>query len=104
MIKRIAPASAPFPTGLASNYAFSQPVVEGALRENVRAFPTVTVELGLPATNIQYCETARPTTYIVGPGMHRRWEFMVQRDETPAGIQQPAAIRALLSRWLAPHE
>ncbi len=36
--------------------------------------------------------------------MHRRWEFMVQQDETPAGIQQPAAIRALLSRWLAPHE
>ncbi len=177
VIKRIAPASAPYPAGWASNYVFSQPVVEGALRENIQAFPTVKVELGtealsltqdgdaaivrlrdasgaertvsaryvlacdggtsplrtkaglemedlqfdepwlvvdlmvsaeaaarLPATNIQYCETARPSSYIVGPGTHRRWEFMLRQDETPAGIQQPEVIRELVSRWLAPHE
>lgn len=177
VLKRIAPASAPYPTGWASNYVFSQPLVEGALRENIAAFPTVSVELGtaalsvvqsgdesivrlrdrsgaersvsarhvlacdggtsplrvaaglemedlqfdepwmvvdllvdpdavarLPATNIQYCETERPTTYIIGPRTHRRWEFMINPDETPAGIQQPEAIRKLVSRWLAPHE
>lgn len=177
VLKRIAPAGAPHATGWESNYVFSQPAVEGALRDNLNAFPTVAVELGteamsvvqdgagatvrlrnadgaerevrarfvlacdggtstlrgqaglamedlqfdepwmvvdllvtpkaaarLPATNIQYCETARPTTYIVGPGLHRRWEFMINADETPTGIQQPEAIRALMTRWLAPHE
>lgn len=177
VIKRIAPAGAPYPLGWASNYVFSQPAVEGALRENIAAFPSVSVELGtevlsvvqqgeestvrlrdqaglertvsaryvlacdggtsplrmglglemedlqfdepwmvvdllvnaealdkLPATNVQYCETERPCTYIVGPGGHRRWEFMINQDETPAGIQQPDAIRKLVSRWLAPHE
>ncbi|CAN7417524.1 bifunctional 3-(3-hydroxy-phenyl)propionate/3-hydroxycinnamic acid hydroxylase [Pseudoduganella sp. LjRoot289] len=58
----------------------------------------------LPATNIQYCETERPCTYVVGPGRHRRWEFMINPDETPAGIAQPEAVAQLLSRWLAPGE
>lgn len=177
VLKRIAPASAPYPLGWASNYVFSQPAVEGALRENIKSFTDVSVELGteamsvvqqgevsvillknqsgtertvtarhvlacdggtsplrtrlglemedlqfdepwmvvdllvnddavdrLPQTNIQYCETGRPTSYIVGPGVHRRWEFMINADETPAGIQQPESIRKLVSRWLAPHE
>ena len=177
VIKRIAPASAPYPLGWASNYVFSQPAVEGALRENIKAFANVSVELGtevlsvvrqgdesaillrnqagvestvsaryvlacdggtsplrtrlglemedmqfdepwmvvdllvnadvadrLQQTNVQYCETDRPCTYIVGPGVHRRWEFMINPGETPAGIQQPDSIRKLLSRWLAPHE
>lgn len=177
VLKRIAPASAPYPLGWASNYVFSQPAVEAALRENIAVFPSVRVELGtevlavvqhgeqstirlkdqsgaerqvtaryvlacdggtsplrtslglemedlqfdepwmvvdlmvnadvvdrLPATNIQYCETERPCSYIVGPGVHRRWEFMINPDETPAGIQQPESIRKLVSRWIAPHE
>jgi 3-(3-hydroxy-phenyl)propionate hydroxylase len=58
----------------------------------------------LPQTNVQFCEPARPCSYIVGPGLHRRWEFMINDDETPAGIQQPESIRTLLSRWLAPDE
>jgi hypothetical protein len=58
----------------------------------------------LPATNIQFCEPERPCSYIVGPGVHRRWEFMINADETPAGIQEPESIKKLLSRWLAPHE
>jgi 3-(3-hydroxy-phenyl)propionate hydroxylase len=58
----------------------------------------------LPDTNVQFCEVARPSSYIVGPGAHRRWEFTINDDETPAGIQQPESIRKLLSRWLEPHE
>lgn len=65
---------------------------------------TPEVAARLPAVNIQFCETARPCTYIVGPGLHRRWEFMINDDETPGGIQQPEAIRQLLSRWMAPGE
>lgn len=177
VIKRIVPASAPYPLGWAPNYVFSQPAVEGALRARLQERPGVSLELGtealsvdaredgyavrlrdrngaqrevrsryvlacdggtsslrgklglemedlkfdepwmvvdvmvspealdkLPATNIQYCETERPCTYVVGPGRHRRWEFMINPDETPAGIAQPEAVSKLLSRWLAPGE
>lgn len=177
VIKRIAPASPPYPLGWAPNYVFSQPAVEGALRARLGGHACVHVELGaealeltqgdggssvllrsldgaerrvgaryvlacdggtsplrtglgldmedlafdepwmvvdllvkpdavnrLPATNVQYCETGRPCTYVVGPGLHRRWEFMINPNETPAGIQQPDAIRQLMARWLAPHE
>lgn len=173
VLKRIAPASAPYPLGFAPNYVFSQPAIEAALRGNLAGLPGISTELGtevlavdqanqacnvllrgqdgaerrvraryvlacdggtsplrverglpmedlqfdepwmvvdvmvtpeaakrLPATNIQFCEPERPCTYIVGPGLHRRWEFMINDDETPAGIQRPEAIRQLLSRWM----
>ena len=46
VIKRIAPAAAPYPLGWASNYVFSQPAVEGALRDNIGSFANVGMELG----------------------------------------------------------
>lgn len=58
----------------------------------------------LPETNIQYCETGRPSTFVVGPGRHRRWEFMINEDETPADISTPESIQRLISRWLAPED
>ncbi|SMG59615.1 bifunctional 3-(3-hydroxy-phenyl)propionate/3-hydroxycinnamic acid hydroxylase [Paraburkholderia susongensis] len=54
----------------------------------------------LPATNVQYCEIARPCTFIVGPGQLRRWEFMINPGETPAQVMEPAFVRQLVSRWL----
>jgi 3-(3-hydroxy-phenyl)propionate hydroxylase len=54
----------------------------------------------LPKTNVQFCELARPCTFVVGPGQHRRWEFMINPDEQPTEISQPEAIRKLISRWL----
>jgi 3-(3-hydroxy-phenyl)propionate hydroxylase len=54
----------------------------------------------LPTTNVQYCEVERPSTYVVGPGRHRRWEFMINPDEIPAEIAKPESIRHLISRWL----
>lgn len=54
----------------------------------------------LPATNVQYCEVARPCTFVVGPGQVRRWEFMINADETPAQVMEPAFVRRLISRWL----
>ncbi len=58
----------------------------------------------LPATNVQYCEPARPCTYIVCPGNHRRWEFMLLDGEPRDGALTPERLWALLARWLAPHE
>ncbi|MEN8503541.1 MULTISPECIES: bifunctional 3-(3-hydroxy-phenyl)propionate/3-hydroxycinnamic acid hydroxylase [Paraburkholderia] len=54
----------------------------------------------LPVTNVQYCEVARPCTFVVGPGKIRRWEFMINDDETPAQVIEPAFVRRLISRWL----
>lgn len=54
----------------------------------------------LPTTNIQYCEVERPCTFVVGPGNHRRWEFMINPGESPAEIATPASIQRLISRWL----
>src|SRR3546814_8830406 len=36
---------------------------------------------GLPETNVQNCDPARPSTYVRGPGRLRRWEFMVLPGE-----------------------
>ncbi len=54
----------------------------------------------LPRTNVQFCESARPCTFVVGPGQHRRWEFMINPDEQPTEISQPESIKKLISRWL----
>ncbi|NDZ15063.1 FAD-binding monooxygenase [Variovorax sp. WS11] len=58
----------------------------------------------LPATNIQYCNPARPCTYVVGPGTHRRWEFLLLPHETGQRDMPHEAIWKLLAPWLAPHE
>ena len=54
----------------------------------------------LPKTNVQFCELARPCTFVVGPGRHRRWEFMINPDEQPSEISQPETIKKLIARWL----
>ena len=54
----------------------------------------------LPRTNVQYCETARPSTFVVGPGNLRRWEFMINPGEDPEEVSREEFVRGLLSRWL----
>jgi 3-(3-hydroxy-phenyl)propionate hydroxylase len=56
----------------------------------------------LPKVSIQYCEPARPATYLVGPGNHRRWEIMLLPGEEPRRME--AEVWRLLSRWLAPED
>lgn len=177
VIRLIRAAEPPFQLGWAPNYVFMQPQIEGALRENLARFRTVTVKLGveaqavrsgedgasvtvveasgeqrrfraphllacdggaspirtqfgldmedldfdepwlvvdvvlkdgcgdsLPTTNVQYCETARPSTFIVGPGRVRRWEFMINPGETPDQVMEPAFVRRLISRWFSDNE
>lgn len=58
----------------------------------------------LPATNIQYCNPARPCTYVVGPGTHRRWEFLLLPDEAEQREMPHEAIWKLLAPWLSPGE
>ncbi|MEW2398264.1 bifunctional 3-(3-hydroxy-phenyl)propionate/3-hydroxycinnamic acid hydroxylase [Streptomyces sp. NPDC046862] len=58
----------------------------------------------LPRTNVQYCETERPSTFVVGPGNLRRWEFMINPGEDPKEVSREDFVRGLLSRWLDPED
>lgn len=56
----------------------------------------------LPETSAQFCNPARPTTFLIGPGNHRRWEIMLLPGEDPKAMAQPQQVWALLSPWLTP--
>ena len=58
----------------------------------------------LPQTAAQFCEPARPATFIIGPGNHRRWEIMLLPGEDPRAMEAPAEIWQLLSRWIGPED
>jgi 3-(3-hydroxy-phenyl)propionate hydroxylase len=58
----------------------------------------------LPPTAAQYCDPARPATYIVGPANHRRWEIMLLPGEDPDAMEEPGQVWKLLSRWIAPED
>ncbi|MFT4562925.1 MAG: 3-(3-hydroxy-phenyl)propionate hydroxylase [Gammaproteobacteria bacterium] len=54
----------------------------------------------LPATIIQYCDPARPATYVIGTGNHRRWEIRLLAGEQAGDFNNEEAVWRLLSRWL----
>lgn len=56
----------------------------------------------LPQTQVQYCEPARPATFVIGPGNHRRWEIMLQPGDSTATPFPEEEIWKLLGRWVAP--
>ncbi|WP_315763493.1 bifunctional 3-(3-hydroxy-phenyl)propionate/3-hydroxycinnamic acid hydroxylase [Bradyrhizobium sp. SZCCHNS2005] len=58
----------------------------------------------LPATAAQFCDPARPTTYIIGPGNHRRFEIMLLPSEEPRAMEEPQQVWRLLAPWLTPDE
>jgi 3-(3-hydroxy-phenyl)propionate hydroxylase len=56
----------------------------------------------LPETAAQFCNPARPTTFIIGPGRHRRFEIMLLPGEDPRGMDEPDQVWRLLEKWLTP--
>lgn len=58
----------------------------------------------LPETAAQFCDPARPTTFIVGPKNHRRWEIMLLPGEDPRKMERPEQVWRLLGRWLTPED
>jgi 3-(3-hydroxy-phenyl)propionate hydroxylase len=58
----------------------------------------------LPLTAAQYCDPARPTSFIIGPRNHRRWEIMLLPGEDPQEAQKRERVWELLSKWLTPDE
>ncbi len=58
----------------------------------------------LPETAAQFCDPSRPTTFIVGPGNHRRFEIMLLPGEDPHQMETPAQVWRLLARWITPDD
>ena len=58
----------------------------------------------LPKASAQFCEPARPTTFLIGVGEHRRWEIMLLPGETPQQFDDDAAVWKLLARWITPED
>jgi 3-(3-hydroxy-phenyl)propionate hydroxylase len=58
----------------------------------------------LPQTAAQFCDPARPTSFIIGPGHHRRFEIMLLPGEDPREMEEPSQVWRLLSRWLTPDD
>jgi 3-(3-hydroxy-phenyl)propionate hydroxylase len=58
----------------------------------------------LPVNSAQFCNPARPTSFIIGPGNHRRWEIMLLPGENPRDMEKPENVWRLLSPWLTPDD
>jgi 3-(3-hydroxy-phenyl)propionate hydroxylase len=58
----------------------------------------------LPKVSLQVCEPQRPTTYLVGPKNHRRWEISLNEGEDPKAMATPEATWQLLARWITPDD
>lgn len=61
--------------------------------------PEAADETGRVIDAIQYCDPARPTTFIPMPGKRHRWEFMLMPQDDPAMITNPERIYELLAPW-----
>lgn len=58
----------------------------------------------LPQTSVQYCNPERPSTYLICPGMHRRWEISINPGEDPLQVASPEGTWKLLSPWITPDD
>jgi len=58
----------------------------------------------LPTTSVQYCNPQRPSTYLICPGNHRRWELSIQPGEDPQALATPEGTWKLLAPWITPDD
>ncbi len=56
----------------------------------------------LPSTSVQYCKPERPSTFLICPGNHRRWEISINPGEDPKQVATPEGTWKLLAPWLTP--
>src|SRR6516164_3230134 len=61
--------------------------------------PEAADEAGRVVDAIQYCDPARPTTFIPMPGNRHRWEFMLMPQDDPTTVARPENIYQLLKPW-----
>ena len=77
---------------------FDEPWLVVDLKVNGAALGT------LPQTAAQFCEPSRPTSFIIGPGSHRRFEIMLLPGEDPREMEEPDQVWRLLARWITPND
>ncbi len=58
----------------------------------------------LPKASAQFCEPARPVSYIIGTGAHRRFEIMLLPGEDPRAMEHEDQVWKLLERWITPQD
>ena len=58
----------------------------------------------LPETAAQFCDPSRPTSFIIGPGNHRRFEIMLLPGEDPREMEDPGQVWRLLAKWITPDD
>ncbi len=54
--------------------------------------------------SVQFCDPARPATYVRGVGDRRRWEITLKDDEPSSQMADPARVWSLLKRWITPDD
>jgi len=59
-------------------------------------------DVDLPVATVQFCDPARPMTFVNVTGRRRRWEIMLMPGDDPQAMTQPDALWRLLSRWIRP--
>ena len=52
----------------------------------------------------QWCDPVRPTTHVQSGPRHRRWEFMLLKDEEPSEFEDPGRVWSLLEPWYRPQD
>lgn len=58
----------------------------------------------LPTTSVQYCNPERPTSLVIGPHNHRRWEISLKPGEDPREVATPEGTWRLLAPWIGPQD
>lgn len=58
----------------------------------------------LPTTSVQYCNPERPSTFLICPGDHRRWEIAINPGEDPKALATPEGAWRLLVPWITPQD
>jgi len=58
----------------------------------------------LPRVAVQYCDPARPATFVPMPGARRRWEFMLMPGDTRESMERPERVRELVAPWVRPED
>jgi 3-(3-hydroxy-phenyl)propionate hydroxylase len=74
-------------------------VLDMILDEPPGGVPEAVDETGRVIDAIQYCDPARPTTFVPMPGKRHRWEFMLMPQDDAATITRPEHIYELLKPW-----
>ena len=59
-------------------------------------------DVALPAPTVQFCDPARPATFVNVTGRRRRWEIMLMPGDDAQTITQPERMWELLARWIHP--